>query len=79
MYDVDQHTATVFIDNQSAMKLATDHVCQQRTKHIDIRFHFIRDHIKKGDVVLKYIPSSQNRADALTKPLSGVQISKLLF
>ena len=41
----------LFCDNTSAINIAKNHVQHSRTKHIDIRFHFLRDHVEKGDVV----------------------------
>ena len=40
-----------------------------RTKHIDIRYHFLRDHYHKGDIVLEYISTDIQLADIFTKPL----------
>lgn len=56
-------------DNQSAMKLAENPVMHQRTKHIDVRYHFIREHIANGNIKVKFVPSTRMIADALTKPL----------
>ena len=61
---------TLFSDNQSAISLAHNPVNHKRSKHFDIRYHFIRDHIQKDDVVLSYCPSEQMIADFLTKPLT---------
>ena len=41
-----------------------------RTKHIEIRHHFIRDHVQKGDCVLEFIETSKQLADIFTKPLA---------
>ena len=42
----------LFCDNTSAINIAKNPVQHSRTKHIDIRFHFLRDHVEKGDVEL---------------------------
>jgi methyl coenzyme M reductase subunit D len=39
-------------DNESAVKIANNPVQHSRTKHIDIRHHFVRDHVAKGDIIL---------------------------
>ena len=57
-------------DNTSAINLSKNPVLHSRTKHIDIRHHFIRDHVQKGDCVLEFIESSQQLADIFTKPLA---------
>ena len=56
-------------DAQGALDLATNARFSQKTKHIDIRHHFIRDHINTKDIELKHIPTIEMTADILTKPL----------
>ena len=59
----------VMCDNTSAINLAKNPIVHSRTKHIEIRHHFIRDHISTGDVELKFIETSRQTADIFTKPL----------
>jgi hypothetical protein len=54
-------------DNNGCMALATNPMITGKTKHIDIRYHFIRDLVKSGEVVIKYCPTEDMVADALTK------------
>jgi hypothetical protein len=61
---------TIFIDNKAAMGLAKNPIDHKRTKHIHLRYHFIRDHILKEDIVLVYIPTAENIADLFTKATS---------
>ena len=56
-------------DNESAIKIAYNPVQHKRTKHIEIRHHFIRDHVAHGDIELSYVPSKDQLADIFTKPL----------
>ena len=65
----------LFVDNQGAIKLAKNPIFHQRSKHIDIRYHFIRGEIQNGDVNLIYVPSSENKADMFTKPVSKPKLS----
>ena len=58
------------VDNQSALMLAKNPICHQRSKHIDVKYHFIRDEVMNGIVSLSYVPSFENRADVFTKPVS---------
>lgn len=58
-----------FVDNKSAIALAKNPVHHERSKHIDTRFHFIREQIKAGEIELVYIQSKEQVADILTKPL----------
>jgi hypothetical protein len=62
----------LYIDNQSAIKLATNPVYHKRSKHIDIKYHWIREKIEEKDLVkIKYVKSSENTADMMTKSLVG--------
>jgi hypothetical protein len=56
-------------DNESAIKLANNPVQHSRTKHIDIRHHFLRDHEAKGDIKLCHVNTENQLADIFTKPL----------
>jgi hypothetical protein len=63
---------TMFEDNQSAMKLASNKVHSSRTKHIDVRFHFVRNAVSDGKVILQYCPTETMTADILTKSLGKI-------
>ena len=56
-------------DNTSAISLTKNPIQHSRTKHIEIRHHFIRDHVQKGDVVIKFVDTLHQLADIFTKPL----------
>ena len=60
---------TIYCDSSSAIDLSKNHVHHSRTKHIDVRHHFIRDHIDKKDVTLDHIETERQLADIFTKPL----------
>ncbi len=62
-------TVSIKADSQGALDLALNAQFSQKTKHIDIKHHFIRDHIESGDISLSYIPTEEMTADILTKPL----------
>ncbi|KAJ6992892.1 Retrovirus-related Pol polyprotein from transposon TNT 1-94 [Populus alba x Populus x berolinensis] len=68
---------TVFCDNSSSIKLSKNPVLHGRTKHINVRFHFIRDLIKKGEVELVYCGTKEQIADIMTKPLKLEDFVKL--
>lgn len=59
----------MFNDNQSANLLTRDAVFHARSKHIDLRYHFVRDVIKNNEFSLEYLPTEKMIADVLTKPL----------
>jgi hypothetical protein len=69
------HTpTTLFLDNQSAITLTKDHQYHARTKHIDIRFHFIRWIVEEGKISLVYCPTNSMVADSLTKALPSAKV-----
>lgn len=61
-------------DNQSAIALAKSGAFHARTKHIDIRYHFIRFSVEKGSISLVYCPTDDMTADTLTKPLPSLKV-----
>lgn len=56
-------------DSQGAISFANNAQFSKRTKHVDIKHHFIRDHISKGEIELEYVGTEHMIADTLTKPL----------
>ena len=64
---------TITADNQSAIKLAHNPVLHQKTKHIELYWHFIRETVEKGYVKLEFVRSKDQEADALTKAVVGAQ------
>jgi hypothetical protein len=71
--------AVLYQDNQSTIKLAErGSAASERTRHVAIRFFFIHDRIKSGEVVIEYMPTGNMLADILTKPLQGTLFRRLL-
>ncbi|KAG6526600.1 hypothetical protein ZIOFF_016592 [Zingiber officinale] len=68
---------TLFVDNKSAIALMKNPVFHGRSKHIDTRFHFIRECIEKGQIVVEFVNTGEQRADALTKALPGVKLAAM--
>jgi len=62
-----QKKVIVFCDNQSAIHLAKHQVFHERSKHIDVRMHFVRDIVSSGEVEIQKISTDHNPADVLTK------------
>lgn len=59
----------LFTDSQSAMAIAKNPCFHQRTKHIDVRYHFVREAIECGEIIVKYRETERMIADVLTKAL----------
>ena len=73
--------AVLYGDNTGAVCLTENTKHNARVKHIDIRHHYIRERVKEGDIHVNHIPSKDNLADLLTKPLSKhdhLRLCKLL-
>jgi len=68
----------IFCDNTSAIAITENPVQHSRTKHIDIRYHFIREHVMNGTIELHFVPSEKQLADIFTKPLDESTFSRLV-
>jgi hypothetical protein len=68
---------TLLCDNESAIRMADNLVEHNRTKHIAIRYHFLRDHQQKGDIEIAYINTKDQLADIFTKPLDEQTLTNL--
>lgn len=73
-----QSAVTVNCDSSSAIQLSKNPKYHERTKHVDVRLHFIRDEISKGVVNVIKIPTEVNPADMLTKPLPAIKFKDSL-
>ena len=68
---------TVFEDNMSCIHLATGEKVKSRSKHIDVKYHYVRDQVKENAVKIDHMPSERMLADLLTKPLSAARTAEL--
>ena len=63
----------IYYDNQSCIKLTDNSTFHDKSKHIEIKYHYIRDMVQRGAIKLQYVPIEEQVADVLTKPLSRVK------
>ena len=68
-YNVKQNVMTLYCDNVSAINISKNPVQHSKTKHIDIRHHFIRELVEDKKIVLEYIQTEKQLADIFTKSL----------
>ncbi|GJX17520.1 retrovirus-related pol polyprotein from transposon TNT 1-94 [Tanacetum coccineum] len=68
-YDINLDNIPVLCDNKGAIDLSKNPVLHSRTKHIEIRHHFLRDNVQKRNISIEKVSSEDNIADILTKPL----------
>ena len=73
LFDVDIDVTNFLFDNQSCIKMIENLVFHDKLKHIEARYHFIRDMVQKEFVKLKYVPTEEQVVDVLTKPLASVK------
>ena len=76
-YGIDLKQVPLFCDNESAIKIANNPVQHSKTKHIEIRHHFLRDHVMKKDIDIIHVNTEEPLADIFTKPLDEKIFCKL--
>ena len=69
-------TTTIWEDNQSAIAYSQNALVSEKTKHIGLKWHFLKDHVEQGTIKLRYLPTDQMVADMLTKPLPGPALAR---
>ena len=76
-YGITQDTMCVFCDNTCAINLSKNPVQHSKSKHIEIRYHFIRDLVEEKTVYLEFINTDNQKADIFTKPLDDPRFESL--
>ena len=66
-----EKTIMVYVDNEGAINLAINPFSSARTKHLDVRFHFVRELVSSGTITVEHVPTAEQRADLFTKALVG--------
>jgi hypothetical protein len=64
-------------DNISAISVAKNSVFDKRMKHLEVRHHFLRDHVEKRDIEMRYIDTERQLADIFTKALDASRFAAL--
>jgi hypothetical protein len=76
-YGVTYKSVPVIYDSFSAICLAHNPVFHGRANHIKVRHHFLRDHVEKGEIEIKFIDTKSQLADIFTKPLDSSGFASL--
>ena len=73
LFDLQLDVTCIFCDNQSCVKLSKNPMFHDKSKHIEIKFHYIRDMVQRGALKPQYIATDEQIANVLTKPLAKVK------
>jgi hypothetical protein len=76
-YGVTYRSVPLMCDSSSAICLAHNLVCHGRAKYIKVRHHFLRDHVEKGEIEMKFIDTEMHLTDIFTKPLDSSHFASL--
>ena len=74
---IEAQPPTLRTDSQGCIQVSKDPTKHWKLKHIDTRYHFIRDHVQEGEIKIDFVGTADNIADILTKPLKGLAISQI--
>ncbi|KAJ9539154.1 hypothetical protein OSB04_031887 [Centaurea solstitialis] len=77
-YDIQLSKIPIYRDNTSAIAIANNPVLHSKTKYIEVRYHFIRDHVMNGDIELHFVLTEYQLADLFTKPLDVTRFNMLI-
>ncbi|KAJ9547801.1 hypothetical protein OSB04_020344 [Centaurea solstitialis] len=77
-YDIQLSKIPIYCDNTSAIAISNNPFLHSKTKHIEVRYHFIRDHVMNGDIELHFVPTEYQLADLFTKPLDVTRFNMLI-
>jgi KUP system potassium uptake protein len=69
-------TTAIWEDNQSAIAYSHNALVSEKTKHIGLKWHFLKDHVEQRTIKLRYLPTDQMVADMFTKPLRGPAVTR---
>ena len=72
LFNLELDTTMILCDNQSCIKMTENPVFHDRSKHIEIRYFYIRDMMHKGAIKLQYVSTNEQVSDVLMQPLSRV-------
>jgi hypothetical protein len=72
-----KETVTVFQDNQSTIALATNSKVSRRSKHIEVKYHYVRKAVERKVITITYCPTERMLADIMTKPLPETRFAEM--
>ena len=73
LFNLQLDVTCIYCDNKSCVKLSKNPMFHDKSKHIDIKYHYIGDMVHRGAMQLQYVATYENIVDLLTKPLERVK------
>ena len=73
LFDLQMDATYIYCDNQICVKLSENPMFHDKSKHIEIKYHYLRDMVQRGAVKLKYVAMEEHIANVLMKPLARVK------
>ena len=70
------HPPALMVDNQPTIALTKNSVLHNQSKHIDVKFHFLRDCVDGGQIVIEFVETGRQLVDVLTKPLGRLRLTE---
>ena len=77
-FGIDKKYVKLYCDSQSAIHLAKNQIYHAKMKHIDVRYHFVREILEEGGVIIQKIRTADNPADMLTKVVAAIKFKLCL-
>jgi hypothetical protein len=74
--EIQDEPTTIYEDSTGCISMSFNAVHHARTKHMDVRYQYVRERVQEGDLVLKHVRTDDQIADVLTKPLAGSKHKK---
>ena len=74
---MEAHPPALIVDNQPAIALAKNPILHDRSKNIDVKFHFLMDCVNEGQIIIEFVETGRQLADVLTKPLDRLRLTEL--
>ncbi|KAL4583270.1 hypothetical protein LXL04_007838 [Taraxacum kok-saghyz] len=77
-YGVNMKKIPIYCDSESAIRICHNPVQHSKTKHIALRYHFIKDHIEEGNIEIHFVKTTEQLADIFTKALAEIPFMNIL-
>ena len=77
-YAINMKKIPLYCDSQSAIRICHNPVQHSKTKHIALRYHFIKDHVEDGNIEIHFVKTTEQLADIFTKPLDEKSFVRIL-